>query len=230
MRPIAAKYIPGRILVSFWHTPRKRPFGRGGWREPRRSVSRAQTYYGRMLGTSLRHAADGGAKSGARSERPGRFQGVRMNSIDVRLNRLKAAVAAEYARRPSPDAGYADGMERYRRRRAKEIKRRLEKLGKPRRGLDSEPTEIYFIECGNFIKIGHSTTPGRRLAGIEVDNPHPVGLLHVARGTISDEKLLYEHFAHLRHRGEWFRRDSELLAFIEKLKAKNPTIATPTGS
>ena len=48
-------------------------------------------------------------------------------------------------------------------------------------------------------------------------------LLHVVRGTISDEKMLHEHFAHLRHRGEWFRRDGELLALIEKLKANNPS-------
>jgi len=51
--------------------------------------------------------------------------GLGMNSIDIRLNRLKAAVAAERARRPPPDAEYADGMERYKRRRAKEIKRGL---------------------------------------------------------------------------------------------------------
>jgi hypothetical protein len=224
MRPIAAKYIPGRILVTL-HEKDLSAAGAGASRAGQLAARKHITDGCWVPVSATPRMAERSQEHGASGQ--GAFRGC---SIDVRLNRLKAAVAAEYARRPSPDAGYADGMERYRRRGAKEIKRRLEKLGKPRRGLDPEPTEIYFIECGNFIKIGHSTTPGRRLAGIEVDNPHPVGLLHVARGTISDEKLLYEHFAHLRHRGEWFRRDSELLAFIEKLKAKNPTIATPTGS
>jgi len=151
-----------------------------------------------------------------------------MNSIDARLNRLKAALGQSVQRRVSSDAEYAEGMERYKRRRAKEIKRGLRTLEKPsRHKLDFDSTEIYFIECGDFIKIGHSTTPGHRLAGIGTGNPYPIVLLHVVRGTIRDEKLLHEHFAHLRHRGEWFRRDSELIAFIEKLKATNPTIATP---
>jgi Meiotically Up-regulated Gene 113 (MUG113) protein len=151
-----------------------------------------------------------------------------MNSIDARLNRLKAAVATEHSRRPPPDAEHAEGMERYKRRRVKEIKRALRRLEKPtRHKSDFDSTEIYFIECGDFIKIGHSTRLGLRLSGIGVDNPHPVVLLHEARGTIRDEKMLHEHFAHLRHRGEWFRRDAELLAFIEKLKAAHRAALPP---
>jgi Meiotically Up-regulated Gene 113 (MUG113) protein len=146
-----------------------------------------------------------------------------MNSIDARLNKLKAAVAAEQARRPSPDSEYADRIERYKRRRAKEIKRSLRQLGMPRGRLEySEPIKIYFIECGDFIKIGHSTRLALRRNGIQGDNPHSVRLLHVVRGTVTDEKMLHERFAHLRHRREWFHRHSELLAFIEKLKARDP--------
>jgi hypothetical protein len=39
-------------------------------------------------------------------------------------------------------------------------------------------------------------------------------MLGVMNGDVNSERLLHEKFAHLRHRGEWFRLDVELEAYI----------------
>lgn len=71
---------------------------------------------------------------------------------------------------------------------------------------------VYFIACGEFVKIGRSQDPRRRLAGITTDNPYDLALLRVVRGL---EVEYHQRFAAHRHRNEWFRFEGELKAWLE---------------
>jgi len=77
---------------------------------------------------------------------------------------------------------------------------------------------IYFIEAGDFIKIGHTRSPVGRGHKMRTDNPFDLKLLHIEDGTFKREKLYHRHFAAIRVRGEWFHKTPDLLAFIEQRK------------
>lgn len=69
---------------------------------------------------------------------------------------------------------------------------------------------IYFIECGDFIKIGHT----RRLE----ERINEVTLLTTTRGSQTEERRLHALFADARHKGEWFKKSNELVAYIKALQ------------
>jgi hypothetical protein len=89
---------------------------------------------------------------------------------------------------------------------------------------------IYFIRCGakGPIKIGFSASnPLGRLGSMQTAHHVSLTLVACMEGTGADEKELHARFKHLRLRGEWFRPQPDLVAFIrdadkldlEKLKA-----------
>lgn len=77
---------------------------------------------------------------------------------------------------------------------------------------------VYFIQCGEFIKIGFtSRSPVLRLNELDCG---PVGmriLATLANRTEEHEGNLHRRFGHLRlkRRGDWFRSAPDLLAFID---------------
>jgi hypothetical protein len=84
----------------------------------------------------------------------------------------------------------------------------------------------YFIRCGQFIKIGASSSPLGRLHTIRntggVLAPRGLDLsaselINVEPGGFEREKELHIKFAHLREVGEWFRETPELIDYIESL-------------
>ena len=79
---------------------------------------------------------------------------------------------------------------------------------------------IYFIEFLDFIKIGFTTDLEGRFRTLCSAYPGPLIILHDMRGNFDLETDLHRKFKHLRTGGEWFRKDPELLAYIEKLKAE----------
>lgn len=89
---------------------------------------------------------------------------------------------------------------------------------------------VYFIEAGDFIKIGVSRDPIIRLgqirAGGGVAAPEGLStanarLLAVEQGDRFEEKALHKRFAEHRHTGEWFAKNDRLIHYIK-------SIATPT--
>lgn len=81
--------------------------------------------------------------------------------------------------------------------------------------LPQEPTgQIYFADDGLFIKIGFSKDTVSREAQLRVGSSRNVRIVASQPGTMRDEKALHRQFAHLRHRGEWFRKEPELLQHI----------------
>ncbi len=80
---------------------------------------------------------------------------------------------------------------------------------------------VYFVSCGiaDFpIKIGYATNVEARLRSIQVSLPFEVKLLGALPGDREKERSLHVAFSHLRMRNEWFRRDPELMKYIEGLE------------
>ena len=81
---------------------------------------------------------------------------------------------------------------------------------------------VYFLACEGFVKIGYSDTPFDRLSKIQTGNPFAVEYLGAIRGTLETEQEIHRQWAHLRHRGEWFKATPELSEALHALLAKNP--------
>ena len=81
---------------------------------------------------------------------------------------------------------------------------------------------VYFVQAGDHVKIGWSRDPRRRLGSFKVGNAHEVRLLGFVPGTESDEKRLHRVFSAHRVRGEWFKADDDLLAFVTWTCGQSP--------
>jgi hypothetical protein len=76
---------------------------------------------------------------------------------------------------------------------------------------------IYFIRCGDAIKIGYSDcNPQGRLKTMQTGNPVKLELLAVTDGSETDEVAYHAHFVDLHIHGEWFRCEPKLLDFIKE--------------
>lgn len=83
---------------------------------------------------------------------------------------------------------------------------------------------VYFVRCGDFIKIGFSSNPRERLNSIRAAMPLEVEFLLAFACKAKAEGNLHRKFAHLRHRNEWFRAGADLLAYIEWLRTESQEI------
>ena len=81
------------------------------------------------------------------------------------------------------------------------------------------PKFVYFIQSleGGPVKIGFALRPDRRLASLQIDNPQEMCIRAVALGGSVAERLLHNHFAEHRIRGEWFSPVPELVGLMAKL-------------
>lgn len=72
---------------------------------------------------------------------------------------------------------------------------------------------VYFMQCGNFIKIGYSKKPDERRRCLS-HGPYDVRLISFFAGTLADETALHRRFVHLRCEGkkDWFSIDDELMS------------------
>lgn len=78
---------------------------------------------------------------------------------------------------------------------------------------------VYFVQAGEFVKIGKSTDWRARIAGLQTGSPHVVVPLLVLPATPNAERLLHYQFAEHRINGEWFRPAAEIMAYIEEHRA-----------
>ena len=86
---------------------------------------------------------------------------------------------------------------------------------------------IYFIQSGEKgpIKIGFTIDPEKRLGHLQCANPCELTLLKAIHGDMEEERRLHEKFRHLRIRGEWFKPNRVLRAYIHKASR----VGTPEG-
>lgn len=75
---------------------------------------------------------------------------------------------------------------------------------------------VYFLKCGDKIKIGKAWDVRKRMTGIQTSSPDIVECLGVTTGGIREERRLHKKFSHLRHHGEWFVDATEIREFINK--------------
>jgi hypothetical protein len=83
-------------------------------------------------------------------------------------------------------------------------------------------TKVYFIECGDFVKIGYSANPELRLAALQVSTPHQMRLLGTIAGDHEVESRLHQICRVHHHKGEWFRKTGTILGYIERLLTRTP--------
>jgi hypothetical protein len=75
---------------------------------------------------------------------------------------------------------------------------------------------VYFIQEGadGPIKIGYSADPQQRIRQLQTGARAQLHMLRTIEGSMGVERRLHRQFAHLRLRGEWFKPEPELLAYI----------------
>lgn len=96
---------------------------------------------------------------------------------------------------------------------------------------------IYFIQCGERVKIGWSRDPRRRLVKIQSDNGTPCVLLGAVPGTLDQEAEAHDLLRPWRVSGEWFDGNAapvrEVCRFFGGLNppaarsARRPILNTP---
>lgn len=96
---------------------------------------------------------------------------------------------------------------------AKEYKRQRDRARRTKKA-----GVVYFVECPatRHIKIGYSEDLLARLAALRTSSPSELRLLGVVSAEEHREHDLHARFRGARIRGEWFRPDAELLAFIRQ--------------
>ena len=71
---------------------------------------------------------------------------------------------------------------------------------------------IYFIQCGQFIKIGKANYPERRLLELQIGCPYDLTLLATLPGDEREELYFHRLFVDRRHKGEWFALTGDEIA------------------
>lgn len=76
---------------------------------------------------------------------------------------------------------------------------------------------IYFIQCGEFVKIGRcERDPIRRLEKLQIGNPVTLRLIAVIpEGGRMEESNWHNRFDSWRVRGEWFKLGRKIKAAIK---------------
>lgn len=77
---------------------------------------------------------------------------------------------------------------------------------------------VYFIQSGNFIKIGNSFNPKKRLKALQIGNPKELKLVFISDRYKEHE--LQNMFRENKVNGEWYSITDEMMDFIENEKEK----------
>lgn len=93
-------------------------------------------------------------------------------------------------------------------------------LTRPRSPTVPEKGFVYFIRAGDFIKIGFSDDPRKRLAALQSAHPHLLEMIGFMPGTMDDEYRIHCIFGLLHVRGEWFNDDPSIREFLRKTKGR----------
>jgi hypothetical protein len=75
---------------------------------------------------------------------------------------------------------------------------------------------IYFIKCGEFVKIGRSNDPNRRLDELKAANPYDLKIIGVVDGGDAEEQRLQAAFESYHHKYEWFFLSKAINSFVDK--------------
>jgi len=89
--------------------------------------------------------------------------------------------------------------------------------------LEPKPGFVYFIKGGNFVKVGCSTNPKKRLVAHQTSNPHELELLcSVERGDMFElEEEIQLELRKFKVRGEWYKLTPKVKEYIKLIKKHN---------
>ena len=71
--------------------------------------------------------------------------------------------------------------------------------------LDGMWLSIYFVKCGEHVKVGIATHVGKRISSLQTATAQPIELLAAVKGTPHDERALHKRLSEHRVKGEWFK-------------------------
>ncbi|WP_438278131.1 GIY-YIG nuclease family protein [Nitrobacter sp.] len=91
---------------------------------------------------------------------------------------------------------------------------------RPPKARNQKFNQVYFIRCGEFVKIGFTYDVLVRLETLQAATPYTLELLDSFAGGESDEKELHARFAEHRVRGEWFHLAPEIMNHIDLRRAR----------
>ena len=81
-------------------------------------------------------------------------------------------------------------------------------------------SNIYFVKCGEHIKIGVAAHVGKRVGTLQGGSAQPMELIAAVKGSTHDERALHKRLSAFRARGEWFRDCEEvrsvMAGFVER--------------
>lgn len=77
---------------------------------------------------------------------------------------------------------------------------------------------LYFLRYENYVKIGHSDAPNKRISQIQTSIPFKMEVLCITNGGFYDEKRLHGQFKEYRSNGEWFELSDAILDYIKSCK------------
>lgn len=67
--------------------------------------------------------------------------------------------------------------------------------------------DLYWILCGDYVKIGRTSNFKKRFRTMQVNNPYPLELIELIEDAGHLEHELHEKFKEFHHRGEWFLKE-----------------------
>lgn len=82
--------------------------------------------------------------------------------------------------------------------------------------------QVYFIQSGDFVKIGYGNNVKTRLSKLQVGSPHELVLVHHHVGNRDDEASYHRRFAKYHYRAEWFKIKGDLAEFLAKARQRIP--------
>ena len=81
---------------------------------------------------------------------------------------------------------------------------------------------IYFVSDGEYIKIGCTKQDiYSRINSLQTGNARQLICMGNIPGDLEIEKNLHNRFKHLQEKGEWFRKDQELIEYIKGVTKKD---------
>ena len=88
---------------------------------------------------------------------------------------------------------------------------------------------VYFVDCGEYTKIGHTTNPVKqRMRSLAANNPYTLSLWGLLFGSIKLERWFHREFKQWNHRYEWFKLTSHARTKAHKIIIQNEgAIYTP---
>lgn len=79
------------------------------------------------------------------------------------------------------------------------------------------PGWVYFVQDGEFVKIGYTKDPKGRASRRRTDNPRDTTHILTLWASKGFERFVHDEFASYRHRNEWFRYEGDLKEFVESM-------------